>query len=161
GPQAFYDGPVADSIIRYVQERGGILAPEDLRSYRPQIDEPVRGKFCGVALYTPPPPSGGITSLGIVQTMETCGCRTMTPWNGEYFHVLAEVSKLCWRERYELLGDPDFINIPFDRLVSERAAEARSHIALSAKPQSVPAQFDQSPHTANVIATDAEGNLIS
>jgi gamma-glutamyltranspeptidase/glutathione hydrolase len=161
GPGAFYDGPIADTIVGYLDNRGGILTTEDFRSYRPQIVEPVCGAFCGMELFTPPPPSGGITSLGIVQTMEQCDCRAMTPCGGEYFHIFAEASKLCWKDRHELLGDPDFIDIPLDRLVSNDAAKERSQIVLHGETSDDRSAVDQSGHTANVIATDGEGNLIS
>jgi gamma-glutamyltranspeptidase/glutathione hydrolase len=161
GPGAFYDGPITDSILRYLDERGGILAAEDFQSYRPQIDAPISATCADVVLYTPPPPSGGITSLSIVQTMERCGCRAMMPWNGEYFHTLAEASKLCWKERHELLSDPDFFNIPVDRLLSDDAAQARSQLIRSGQADHGASASDQSPHTANVIATDSEGNLVS
>src|SRR5262249_46472826 len=60
-----------------------------------------------------------------------------------------------------LLGDPDFVNIPIDRLTSKEAAEGRSQSVREAKRQNAPSPSDQSLHTANVIATDADGNLVS
>ena len=130
GPAAFYEGEIAQSIVRYLHDRGGILTEEDFRSYRPQIVEAAahttvpRRRF---ELYTPPPPSGGITSLGIVQTVERFD--SAGAWShgaAQYFHVLAEAMKICWQERHQHLGDPDFVSIPIEQLLSDRAAEARA-----------------------------------
>jgi gamma-glutamyltranspeptidase/glutathione hydrolase len=161
GPGSFYNGRIAESIVRYVRERGGILDIEDFRSYRPQVDTPVVASCRGFALHTPPPPSGGVTSLGIIQTIERLGRNAVEPWNGKYFHRLAEVMKLCWQERHCLLGDPDFLDIDLDHLVSEEAAEARLRQADSDRVLRGQNSADQSPHTANVISIDADGNLVS
>ena len=83
------------------------------------------------------------------------------PWGGDYFHILAETMKLCWQERHTRLGDPDFVGDGFNELISQGAARARaerlrSGTVLRGKPAA-----DQSPHTANVISIDGEGNMIN
>lgn len=161
GPDSFYDGQIAESIVRYARERGGILAVEDFRSYRPQVDVPVVASCREFTLHTPPPPSGGVTSLGIVQTIERFGRDIMEPWTGKYFHLLAEAMKLCWQERHTTLGDPDFVDIRLDRLVSDEAADVRSQQLRNGNVFRGQQATDQSPHTANVISIDAEGNVVS
>lgn len=161
GPAAFYEGEIAQSIVRYLLDRGGILTEEDFRSYRPQIVEAVQANCRGFDLYTPPPPSGGITSLAIVQTIERFEPQRLAPRGGPIFHLLAEATKACWQERHQYLGDPDFVNVPMEQLVSERAADARAEQIRAGKILPVQHKANPSPHTANVIAADAEGNLIS
>ncbi len=179
GPLSFYDGEIAEAIVRYLNQRGGILTEQDFRSYRPQIVEPLHMTCRGFELCTPPPPSGGITTLEIVRTVELYfAARRMEPWSTEYFHVLAETMKLVWHERQSALGDPDFVNIPIDQMLSEGASAARveqirarwpkahlEHIGqrqVNLTPRSPrPAPGLDSPHTANVIAIDADDNLIS
>ncbi|HEX5471656.1 MAG TPA: gamma-glutamyltransferase, partial [Lacipirellulaceae bacterium] len=76
--------------------------------------------------------------------------------------VLAEATKLCWQERYQVIGDPDFVKVPIDRLVSEESAERRAKEIKAQTPCTLPrAPCSGSGHTANVIALDGEGNLIS
>jgi gamma-glutamyltranspeptidase/glutathione hydrolase len=166
GPQSFYDGEIARSIVSYLRDRGGLLTEEDFRAYHPRIVDALRITCRGFELYTPPPPSGGLTSLGIVQTVEQFGLQATEPWSGPYFHVLAEVLQLCWQERYQYLGDPDFVHFPLERLLSDEAAQSRAEQIEQLKhdltPRSpLPAPRSDSPHTANAIAADAEGNLIS
>ncbi len=169
GPASFYQGDVARSIVRYLHERGGILTEDDFISYRPQIVEPIQARYAGHDLITPPPPSGGITSLAIVQTMERLLAKNerrqatnSPPCDGAYFHLLAETMKLCWQERYKSLGDPEFVDCPLSQLVSPDSADhrARQIDQLCSRPSNLAPRAD-SPHTANVIASDSQGNLIS
>ncbi len=162
GPLSFYQGETAKTIVRFLHDRGGLLTEQDFRSYRPQVVEPVHMACCNLDFYTPPPPSGGITSFGIVQTVEQLDPRRMEPWSGQYFHVLAEATKICWQERHQHLGDPDFVSVPMDDLLSAAAAEARAdqiRTCTPCPPLYVPGA--DSPHTSNVLAIDSEGNLIS
>lgn len=161
GAAAFYEGEIARAIINYLRDRGGILTEEDFRSYRPQVVDPIYITCRGFDLYTPPPPSGGITSLGIVQTVEQFDLQGIEAWGGQYFHLLAEAAKICWQERHQYLGDPDFISGPVDRLISEQAAEGRAAQIRTGKLLRGRQTANQSPHTSNVIAIDAEGSLVS
>ncbi len=161
GPASFYDGDIARQIVQYLTDRGGILTAEDFRAYRPRIVEAVEIACRGFKLYTPPPPSGGLTSLGIIQTVERLISGGMKARDGLYFHALAEATKLCWRERYQMFGDPDFVRISTDLLISEESAAARAAKIKNQGPSPPLAIRSNSGHTANVIALDAEGNLIS
>ncbi len=169
GPGAFYDGDIAKAIVCFLRDRGGILTEEDFRSYSPRIVDPVKISCRGFDLYTPPPPSGGISSFAIVQTVERLlraeseeqGAGILEPWGGQYFHLLAEATKICWQERQRYLGDTDFVSIPMEELVSEQSADTRAVQIRDGKPIRFQQTVNQSPHTSNVIAADAQGNLIS
>jgi gamma-glutamyltranspeptidase/glutathione hydrolase len=79
--------------------------------------------------------------------------------------MLAEAMKICWQERHRYLGDPDFVSIPMEQLIGQPAAEARARQIEgqegSVPPSPLPAPRSDSPHTSNVLAIDAEGNLVS
>jgi gamma-glutamyltranspeptidase / glutathione hydrolase len=166
GAAYFYEGEIAQQIVRYLSERGGILSEEDFRSYHPQFVGPVqievlhRAAKCPVQLYTPPPPSGGITSLEIIQTAYHFDDE-IEPWSGRYFHLLAETFKLCWLERHNLLGDPDFVGMELDELLSNERAKARAKRVQGNTPLHFGQASGGASHTANVIAADSGGNLIS
>jgi gamma-glutamyltranspeptidase/glutathione hydrolase len=161
GPASFYQGEIPRKIVHYLSERGGILDEADFESYRPQMVEAVRSEFRDHALFTPPPPSGGLTSLSIVQTMDQYGCERLQPWTAQYYHVLAEATKLCWHERHSKLGDPAFVDVPIDELLSEPTAASRAQQLRTRKVFRRRVDTDTSTHTANVVSADTEGNLVS
>lgn len=161
GPTSFYDGEIAESIVGYLRDRDGLLTLDDFRAYQPRVEAPVTANCRDISLHTPRPPSGGITSLAIAQTIEQFHEDKIPPGSGYYYHVLAEATKTCWQERHRTFGDPDHIDIDLDQLVSEQAAEVRAQNIRDGHTTRTGTATDQSSHTANVIAVDGEGNMIS
>jgi gamma-glutamyltranspeptidase/glutathione hydrolase len=161
GPAAFYEGPIAATIVQFLRKRGGILSEDDFHAYSPQITDPLQAKLQGVQLYTPPPPSGGITSLSIVQTMERLGVSDMDLRGPPYYHALAEAMKMCWMERHSMLGDPDFVRLDPAWLLSAATSESRAEKIREGQVAHNKSAANPSPHTANVIAIDGVGNLVS
>jgi gamma-glutamyltranspeptidase / glutathione hydrolase len=161
GAGAFYEGEISQAIVDFLRHRGGILAENDFRSYRPQIVENVQSRCRAFELFTPPPPSGGITSLAIVETMERLAEEWSEAWSASYFHVLAEAMKLCWHDRHNSLGDPDFVPFDLELHLSPQAVDTRIKRIRSGEIVHGPSSANPSPHTANVIAADAAGNLVS
>ena len=163
GPESFYHGNVPRAIVKQIRDQGGILSEEDFARYQPTLSEPVSINYRGHDLFTAPPPSGGITSLGILKTLEQFEIRPLDPCGAPYFHLFVEAAKRCWRERHQYLGDPDFVRIPVDELLSaqsasQKAAEIRkgnlAHGGEIFSPGS-------GPHTANVCVVDADRNVVS
>src|SRR6185369_9886923 len=70
GPGAFYHGEIPRTIVGQVRAHGGILAEDDFAQCRPEVVEPLSIAYRGVRVFTPPPPSGGLTSLQILRTLE-------------------------------------------------------------------------------------------
>jgi gamma-glutamyltranspeptidase/glutathione hydrolase len=168
GPGAFYEGDIPRAIVRYLHDRAGILSEEDFRECHPQVVEPLHAHCYGTDLYTPPPPSGGLTSLQIVQTVEQffaadqkTSAQTNNPRDGQYYHVLAEAMKLCWQDRHAFLGDPAFVDVPIEKLLSADLAQSRAEEIRGGTITRGQSTSIQWPHTANVIAADDAGNLIS
>lgn len=70
GAKAFYEGPIAQSMVDHVQAHGGILTMEDMRSYKPLIKEPSVGFYQGRKVYTSPAPTSGPTLISILNILE-------------------------------------------------------------------------------------------
>jgi gamma-glutamyltranspeptidase / glutathione hydrolase len=161
GPESFYRGDIPRAIVKQVRDHGGILSEEDFARYQPTMTEPVSINYRGHDVYTAPPPSGGITSLGILKTLEQFEIAGLDPCGAEYFHLFVEAAKRCFHERHRYLGDPDFVAIPFDQLLSALSA---AHKAVDirkgdlARGGEVPGS---GPHTVNVSVVDREGNAVS
>jgi gamma-glutamyltranspeptidase / glutathione hydrolase len=164
GPRAFYHGDIARIIVEQVRKRGGILTAEDFETYRPTIIEPLSIEYRGHCVLTPPPPSGGLTTLQILKVLEQFDVSALEPWGAEYFHLAAEASKLCWQDRSVYLGDPEWESIPVDRLLSLAAARDKAEqIKRNWKAVRKAAAGDPlGPHdTVNVLAADTAGNIVS
>ncbi|MDB5321241.1 MAG: gamma-glutamyltranspeptidase [Phycisphaerales bacterium] len=162
-PRAFYTGKIAKQIVRQVQANGGLLAEEDFARYEVQETDPLKISYRGHDLFTPPPPSGGVTTLSILKTLENFDLPRYERWDGPYFDLFVEAAKLCWQDRVRWLGDPDFVKVPADDLLSAKAAAERAGRIRSGDttpPLNLPAP-PAGEHTVNVVAADAAGNCCS
>src|SRR5262249_47041112 len=124
GPEALYRGELPRTIVRQIRERGGILSEADFERYAPALVEPLAIDYRGWPILTPPPPSGGITALQILKTLETFDLSGVPPWGAEYFDLFVSAVDLAWHDRMAELGDPDWTAIPVARLLSEETAKA-------------------------------------
>jgi gamma-glutamyltranspeptidase/glutathione hydrolase len=164
GPTAYYHGDIPRAIVRQVQAHGGILAEADFTAYRPAVVEPLEIDYRGHRVLTPPPPSGGLTSLQILKTLEQFDLSAIPPWKTEYFHLVAEAAKLSWQDRSTYFGDPEFSPIPIGRLLSleaarDKAGRIRQARVLPGARGGIIAP--SSPHTVNILTADTVGNVVS
>jgi gamma-glutamyltranspeptidase/glutathione hydrolase len=160
GPGSFYTGEIAATIARGVQAGGGVLAEEDFRDFRAAVVEPLHINYRGYDLYTPPLPSGGLTSLTILKTLEQFNLSKLTPWGARYIELFAGASNLAWEERFQYFGDPDFVKVPVEDLLSEKRAVARAQILRQGMP-TTKAQPVEPSHTVNLVVCDREQNVVS
>jgi gamma-glutamyltranspeptidase len=162
GPESFYTGEIARQIVAQVRENGGILNEADFAEYRTRLVEPLTTRYRNLELVTPPPPSGGITTLQIMKILEHFDIAAMGRWSGTYFHHLAEATKLAWRDRNRWLGDPDRTQIPTGEMLSEtRSAELAQLIRPDRILASEKPAVSGGEHTANIVAVDRERNVVS
>jgi gamma-glutamyltranspeptidase/glutathione hydrolase len=162
GPDSLYIGEIPQRICRQIREHGGILMEQDFVEYRPRTVTPLSANYRGYELYTPPSPSGGLTMLQILKTLELFDLRALDHWGSAYLHLVAEASKLCFAERHRVLGDPDFVTMPLTELLSTESAAARAaQIRRDDIRSGVESLIDSNPHTSNVSVIDREGNVVS
>ena len=162
GANAFYHGEIPRKICKQIHDHGGILTEADFESYKATIVEPLTANYRGYDLSTPPPPSGGVSMLQILKTLELFDLRTLDHWGSAYLHLVAEASKLCFAERKQVLGDPDFVKMSLNELLSNQSAAERAvQIRRDDIRAGVAPLIDSNPHTSNVCVTDREGNVVS
>jgi gamma-glutamyltranspeptidase/glutathione hydrolase len=115
GPDAFYQGRIAEQIVAEMLSGEGLIAREDLAGYEAKIRPAVSAEIKGFEVFGPPPPSsGGTTVLLILRMLDRRGILP-TPegyWNAAQVHLMAEAMKRAFRERAAHLGDPDFVTVP-------------------------------------------------
>jgi gamma-glutamyltranspeptidase/glutathione hydrolase len=160
GPASFYSGEIAATIARQMQAGGGVLAVEDFHNFYASAVEPLHIAYRGYDLYTPPLPSGGLTSLSILKTLEQFDVPKLEPWGAPYIELFAGASNLAWQERFQYFGDPDFVEVPVEELLSEKRAIQRAEMLRKGLPTAKP-QPTESSHTTNLVACDKDRNLVS
>jgi gamma-glutamyltranspeptidase/glutathione hydrolase len=160
GIASFYDGDIATTIARQVQAGGGVLTAEDFHDFRATVVEPLRIDYRGHEIFTPPLPSGGLTSLCILKTLEQFDLLNLAHGGAEYIELFAGASNLAWEERFKYFGDPNFVTVPVDELLSEKRAAARVATLRRGTPAATSPPSEPS-HTVNIVVVDKEQNLVS
>ena len=166
GHDGFYRGAVAKHLVTAINKAGGIWTMEDLASYNVKIREPLQGTFHNMHIITAPPPSaGGVALITMLHILADYPLQTMP--KVQWIHYLVEAMRLASWQRSNLLGDPDFVDIPLKKLVSrENANDLRMfiHPDKATASASLPQQgVDKkgSSSTTHFSIIDREGNRVA
>lgn len=138
-PQNFYTGTIARAIDRDMRQNKGLITLADLRAYRAKWRVPLCGKFRQYDVCSmPPPSSGGVHLLQILNTIGTTDLAKMGWHSPDALHLLIESMRIAYADRSKYLGDPDFINVPVAALTNPAyATQRRQEIKLDkARPSS-------------------------
>jgi len=163
GPETFYRGPTAKAIGRHVQKLGGLVTAQDLAGYRSKDRAPVVGRYRELEVYSyPPPSSGGIVLLEMLHILEGFDLASLGRGSSAGIHLIAEAMKLAFADRAVHLGDPDFVEIPVERLISRSYAEAQ-RARIGKKPATVyaPGLPQDDDGTTHLSVTDSSGNAVA
>lgn len=130
GPRGFYEGAVADKLVAGIQAAGGIMTGDDLKQYRAELRQPVRGSYRGYDIVSMPlPSSGGVVLLETLNILEGFPMHDLKQGSVPSLHLLIEAMKRGYADRARFLGDPAFVDAPVARLISkEYAARQRASI---------------------------------
>lgn len=123
--RAFYQGDIACAIVRQQEEMGGLLDAEDLASFKARIETPHRIRFQDYEVYGCGAWSQGPMVLETLNILKRVDLKGMGHNSAEYLHTVVEALKLAAADRERYFGDPDFIDVPVDRLLSEEYAARR------------------------------------
>ncbi|MFM9104431.1 MAG: gamma-glutamyltransferase, partial [Cyanobium sp.] len=168
GEGGFYQGPSAQALVRLMEERGGLIRQADLNVYRAQLVRPLRASFRGASvLGMPPPSSGGLTLLQLLQILEPLPLERWGLNSAAGIHALVEAMNLAYRDRNQWLGDPDQVAIPLERLLSAGyASELRRQLDLNRhRPAAALAPpwgpRREGPNTTHLSVADRQGGLVA
>jgi gamma-glutamyltranspeptidase/glutathione hydrolase len=177
GPDAFYRGEIAQAIVKEVERTGGVLGLEDLAGYEAVVRKPIVGRYRGFEILGfPPPSSGGIALVQILNILEGFDLDALGAGSSASIHRTAEAMKLAFADRAVHLGDADFEYVPVQRLTSESyAASLRGRINPSwwrrapwnwlqgeaAVAVDGPGFIPEDRGTAHLSVIDAEGNAVA
>ena len=169
GPDGFYRGETADLIVAEMERGNGVMTYEDLASYEAAWRDPISFRYRGHSVISmPPSSSGGATMAEMANILERYDIGSI-PWHGvEMIHLYAEAWKRAYADRNHYLADPDFVEMPLDRMTStEYAAERASTIATSSATPSMEvgpgmeAGRDEGDNTTHYSIVDGDGNAVA
>ena len=164
GEGALYGGPLGDILVDYMEKNGGFITRKDLGWYKTVERAPIRASYRGWEILGPPPPAAsGVHIAQMLNILEGHDIGAMGFGTTETVHLLAEVLKIAFADRAAASGDPDFINVPVERLTSKSYADERRAAIDPKRAQVWGAGVKQleSAHTTHMTAADAFGNVVA
>jgi len=161
GGDIFYQGEIANKIIEESERHKGFLCLEDLASYEPTWVSPLSAHYREYTVFELPPNTQGLIVLQALNIVEGYDLRSISEdAPAEYYHILIEAMKLAFADAERYICDPEFQQVPLDKLLSKQyAAERRRLIGKRAKPAVSPGRF--SGDTIYLTVVDSTGNMVS
>ena len=167
GADVLYNGSLGEAVAEDMAKNGGLLTMDDLSSYELRFRDPVRGSYRGHEIVSMgPTSSGGVHIIQALNLLEGFDLRGIGYGTTEYFHLLLEVLRLCWADRFEYLGDPEVVDVPVDELISKGYSDSRrSELGLehagnySYGDLRIPSS--ESRNTTHFTVADADGNVVT
>lgn len=124
GPKAFYEGPVADAIVKAVNNNGGNMTQDDLKNYKMEIRTPVTGTYRGYKIYSmPPSSSGGAHLVQLLNMMKLFPVSAYGHNSPRVTHIFAEACKMVFADRASYMADTAFTRVPLEGLTSKEYAK--------------------------------------
>lgn len=128
GKDAYYQGEIAESIVRAVQDAGGCLSMDDLTSHTSTWVEPIGVDYRGIKVWECPPNGQGIAALIALNILRQFDSESQAQFSAEKLHLQIEAMKLAFADAFHYVTDPDFAKIPIPELLSATYAETRSKL---------------------------------
>ncbi|NKE48147.1 gamma-glutamyltransferase family protein [Roseomonas frigidaquae] len=122
---AFYRGDIARRMVDFMQGEGGWLSRDDLAAFRCPVLPPAGVTWRGQQVFTGGAWCQGPTLLQALRMADRAGLADLPHNSADYLHLLAEVLKIAFADREHHLGDPDFVDVPLDALLSDAHIAAR------------------------------------
>jgi gamma-glutamyltranspeptidase / glutathione hydrolase len=164
GRSAFYNGCIMERILQASQAEGALFTAEDFLNHQTQVSDAIRVDYRGHRVYGQPPVSQGhilLQQLAMLQNFDIAPLGHNSP---DVIHLQTEAKKRAFADRHAYLGDPSFVNVPMDWLLSDEYARQRSSeidicVASDPEPGGPPPSTDHD--TTYFCITDGEGNAVS
>ena len=173
GADAFYRGEIADKIVTFCEQNGGILTRQDLEELTVEWVDPIGISYRGFDIYGPPPPSSAIQWLQTLKLLEGFDIEAMGHNSVDHLHVLLECERLAIADRLHYNVQPD---APVSELLSdEYCAQRRKLVDMCKTNRVVGARYARTmdtgvlkpgdpglrESTTHLNVADAEGNFVS
>ncbi|MFV0388319.1 MAG: gamma-glutamyltransferase [Pyrinomonadaceae bacterium] len=168
GAKEFYTGATARMIAADMKKNNGLITLQDLANYKAKERKPIQGTYRGNTIISmPPPSSGGIVLLEVLNMLEKYDLPKMGYDSAEKLHLLAEAERRAFADRAEYMGDPDHADVPAFELTQKSYAEKRASTIMPQKAStSREIKFGdftgkESNDTTHFTVVDKDGNVVS
>tara|TARA_S200000501_G_scaffold95_1_gene94 strand:- start:15 stop:1664 length:1650 start_codon:yes stop_codon:yes gene_type:complete len=164
GSKAFYDGDITKKILDDFKDNKGIFTKEDFLSYEIRKLEPLCGSYKSYQICSmPPPSSGGVAIIQMLNILENFDIKNFSHSSLEYIYLLKNIMSFAYADRSVFLGDPDYLNIPIDKLVSKEyakkiAKKIKNKETTNIQPGMLMKESDETTHFSII---DRWGNSVS
>jgi gamma-glutamyltranspeptidase/glutathione hydrolase len=164
GRDAYYRGPIAESIVSLSQREGGVFSLQDFAEHRSEWVDPVSTDYRGVTLWELPPNGQGIAALQMLNILETFDLQAMGRDSADFWHTMVEAKKLAYEDRARFYADMEFADVPVAELISKEYGRERAELI---DPQRAARRIEAgNPRllegdTTYLSVADAAGNMVS
>ncbi len=168
GKNGFYKGEVAEKLAAFIQEKGGFVTVEDLEKYEAKWRQPIVFKYKDLRIISmSPPSSGGVTINQIFKMIEPYNVEKYGHNSVKAIQLFTEAARRAYADRNYFLGDPDFVDIPLDVLLSNSYLTQRMETFSFEKPTPSSevshgtVEIIESDETTHYSIVDTHGNAVS
>ncbi len=168
GRDGFYKGEIAQKLASFIQDKGGFITEEDLAKYEAKWRYPVQFNYKDLKIISmSPPSSGGVTMNQIFKMMEPYDVKSYGHNSVQTVQLFTEAARRAYADRNYFLGDPDFVAIPLDVILTDAYLQERmsnfsfDKATLSSEVSHGEVEIIESMETTHYSIVDAQGNAIS
>ena len=168
GRDAFYNGPMTATMVKFLQAQGGTHTLDDFREFQPEWVEPISTTYRGWTVYELPPNGQGIAALTMLNIMEQFPLGQYPHNSADALHLMIEAKKLAYADMYKYVGDPRFTPVPVKEMLSKDLAKKRAALiqmdkaACEVLPSDIEKMLDaHGKSTIYLSAIDKDGNIVS
>lgn len=163
GPEAFYNGPIAEAIIATLETLGGLMTRADLRQHQSTWSESITSDYRGVTVHEHPPNGQGIAALIALNIAEGWNLSELAWDSAERIHLTVEAMRLAFADARRYVTDPERVAVPVEALLSKGyAAERRALISADSAMQPPDhGRLKMGPDTVYFTVVDGQGNACS
>lgn len=163
GASEFYTGEIAARIAEDMASNGGLVSLDDLANYKPKVLAPLSIDYRNFKITTNNPPGGGILLLEMLKILENFDLRSVGHNTSEYIRIVVEAMKRATADKDRVVGDPAFVDVPIEELISADYASMAASDIRADKRVSVPRMLGGLPpkNTTHLCVVDGEGTCVS
>ncbi len=168
GRDAYYNGAMTGTMVKFLNAHGGTHTLEDFRDFQPEWVEPVSTTYRGWTVYELPPNGQGIAALSMLNIMENFPMAQYGHNSVDALQVMIEAKKLAYADMYKYVGDPRFTSVPVKQLLSKDLAGQRAKLidmnkaACQVVPSEITAELNKHGNSTIYLSTiDKDGNIVS